>query len=119
MSKELNEKQEKFLEVLFTEAGGNLTKAKNLAGYSPSTKTSHVTKGIQDEIIQLTRDYLTTNGPKAAISIIQILDDPTSLGNKDKLAAAKDLLDRIGLKSSEKIEVKTSSPLFILPSKEK
>ena len=34
MARNLTEKQQKFLDVLFEEAGGNLVKAKKLAGYA-------------------------------------------------------------------------------------
>ena len=34
MARELNERQQKFLEVLFEEAGGDVVAAKKLAGYS-------------------------------------------------------------------------------------
>ena len=34
MTKVLNEKQQKFMAVLFDEAGGDVTLAKKLAGYS-------------------------------------------------------------------------------------
>lgn len=118
MAKNLTEKQAKFIEVLFEEAGGDLHKAKKLAGYSPQTKTVELREQLQDEIIEATRKYLAANGPKAAVSLIQILQDPTQLGNKDKLAAAKDLLDRIGVRESDKVEVKADNPIFILPAKE-
>jgi len=34
------------------------------------------------------------------------------------MAAAKDVLDRSGFKASDKVEVATTSPLFILPPKD-
>ena len=37
MARELTERQQKFLNVLMDEAGGNITEAKKLAGYSPNT----------------------------------------------------------------------------------
>jgi hypothetical protein len=118
MSKTLTDKQAKFLEVLFEEAGGDLFKAKELAGYSKNTKTIEIREQLQDEIIDATKKYLAANAPKAAMSLIRILENPTDLGNKDKLASAKDLLDRIGLRESDKVEVKAESPIFILPAKE-
>jgi len=42
---------------------------------------------------------------------------PTDLGNKEKMAAAKDFLDRAGFVKTEKVEVKSENPLFILPPK--
>ena len=39
MARQLTENQVKFLEVLFDEAGGDVVKAKKLAGYSDNTPT--------------------------------------------------------------------------------
>ena len=49
---------------------------------------------------------------------MNIMDDPTQLGSKERLAAAKDILDRAGFKATEKVEVKAETPLFILPPKD-
>ena len=40
MARELNERQQKFLEVLFEDAGGDVVAAKKLAGYSDTTYTT-------------------------------------------------------------------------------
>jgi hypothetical protein len=45
------------------------------------------------------------------------MENPTDLGNKEKMAAAKDLLDRAGFVKTDKVEVTAESPLFILPPK--
>ena len=42
MARELNERQQKFLEVLFEEAGGDVVAAKKLAGYSETTATTAI-----------------------------------------------------------------------------
>jgi hypothetical protein len=39
MAKQLTEMQQKFLEVLFDEANGDVVQAKKLAGYSDNTPT--------------------------------------------------------------------------------
>jgi hypothetical protein len=46
-----------------------------------------------------------------------VIVDPTALGNKEKMAAAKDLLDRGGFKAKDEVKVESDVPLFILPSK--
>ena len=56
--------------------------------------------------------------PKAAFSMANVLDDPTELGIKEKMVAAKDLLDRTGHAKTEKMEVTSSTGLFILPPKD-
>ena len=47
----------------------------------------------------------------------EIMNSPTDLGNKEKMAAAKDILDRSGFAKTDKVEVTSASPLFILPPK--
>jgi hypothetical protein len=50
--------------------------------------------------------------------MFEIMNNPTDLGNKEKMAAAKDVLDRSGFVKTEKVEVSAASPLFILPQKD-
>jgi hypothetical protein len=45
------------------------------------------------------------------------MTDPTALGNKEKMAAAKDLLDRGGFKAKDEVKIESDTPLFILPAK--
>lgn len=116
MAKNLTDQQKLFLEVLFDQAGGDVVKAKKLAGYSDTYPTSQVVKTLEDEIVAATKQYLSRNGPKAAIGLVGVLDNPLDLGVKEKLAAAKDILDRIGVSKTEKIDV-ASNGIFILPSK--
>ena len=117
MSKQLTEKQKAFISVLFGEARGDLYAAKRLAGYSDNTQLSEITAGIKDEIIDATKSFMAHNAPKAAYAIISGIDDPTELGIRDKLNAAKDLLDRSGIIKSEKMQVESSGGVFILPPK--
>lgn len=115
--RKLTEKQQLFLEVLFEEAKGDATQARKLAGYSETVSTSSVVNSLQDEILERTKKFISTTATKAAFSMRQIMDSPTDLGNKEKMAAAKDILDRGGFKPSDKVEVAANSPLFILPPK--
>jgi hypothetical protein len=46
------------------------------------------------------------------------LIDPTELGIKEKLNAAKDLLDRAGVVKTEKMEIQASNGIMILPAKD-
>ena len=118
MARNLTEKQRKFLDVLFEEAQGSPVKALKLAGYAHGISSTSILNSLQDEVAELTKKFLATRGPQAAWSMMEILNNPTDLGNKEKMAAAKDLLDRAGFVKTEKVEVKTESPLFILPPKE-
>jgi hypothetical protein len=119
MSRELTEKQAKFLEVLFEEAGGDVLRAKELAGYSPNSPTTDIIKGIKEELMERTQLYMARNAPRAAMSLVSGMVDPTELGLRDKLSAAKDLLDRVGLVKTEKVQVEATNGLMILPPKEK
>ena len=117
MARELTEKQQKFLDVLFEAAQGNPVRAKQMAGYADTISSTTIVNVLQDEIAELTKKFIASAGSRAAWSMMEVMLNPTDLGNKDKMAAAKDFLDRAGFVKTDKIEVKTDSPLFILPPK--
>ena len=52
MARNLTEKQQKFLDVLFEEAGGNLVTAKKLAGYADNVATKQVSDSLAEEIAE-------------------------------------------------------------------
>ena len=119
MARNLTPNQQKFLEVLFDEAGGDVVSAKKIAGYSENTPTRLIVESLKDEISEATRSYFSRTAPKAAIAMVSALSDPTELGIKDKMASAKDLLDRAGLGKVEKVDVSSSGGgIFYLPPKE-
>jgi len=119
MTRVLTDNQKKFLEVLFEEAGGSHVAAKRLAGYSENTPTKAVTDSLKDEIVSATTDYLAQIAPKAAVAMARALDDHTELGIRDKMSAAKDLLDRGGFGKVDRVDVNSSGGgVFILPAKE-
>ena len=117
MARNLTEKQQKFLDVLFEEAGGNLVTAKKLAGYADNVATKQVSDSLAEEIADLTKRFISSSATKAAYSMFEVMNSPTDLGNKEKMAAAKDVLDRSGFIKTEKVEVSAANPLFILPQK--
>ena len=119
MARNLTPNQQKFLEVLFDEAGGDVVSAKKIAGYSENTPTRLIVESLKDEISEATRTYFSRTAPKAAMAMVNALSDPTELGIKDNMAAAKDLLDRAGLGKVEKVDVSSSGGgIFYLPPKE-
>ena len=118
MARQLTENQIKFLEVLFDEAGGDVVKAKKLAGYSDNTPTRLIIDALKDEIFEGTKTYMSRIGPRAAVAFGQALIDPTELGVKEKMQAAKEILDRAGIVKTERVEVQSSGGLFILPPKD-
>lgn len=115
--RQLNEQQQKFLDVLFNEAKGSPHAARKLAGYAEGVTTVRVLQSLKEEVLDLTQLYLALNAPKAAFAIIGGIDDPTELGIKEKLNAAKDLLDRVGVVKTEKVQIETGPGLMILPAK--
>jgi|TARA_B110000285_G_scaffold55338_1_gene63003 hypothetical protein len=117
MTRQLTEKQQKFLDVYFEEAKGNPVEAKKLAGYSKSVTSTSVMAALQEEVKDLTYKFLAAGATRAAYSLVEVMTSPTALGNKEKLTASKDLLDRGGFVKTDKIEIKSDSPVFILPPK--
>ena len=119
MARNLTEKQQRFLEVLFDEAGGDVVAAKKLAGYNEASSTTAIVEALKDEIADKTRTYFARTAPKAAMAMMGAINDPTELGIKEKMSAAKDLLDRAGLGKVDKVDVTSSSGgIFYLPPKE-
>ena len=118
MSRELTERQQKFLSVLFDEAGGDVVAAKKLAGYADGTSTNDIVKSMKDEIMEATQMYMSRNAPKAAMAMVGGLYDPTELGIRDKMSAAKELLDRTGLVKTEKMQVEATGGVVLMPPKQ-
>ena len=118
MARELTDKQQAFLDVLFEDAKGSFVEAKKLAGYSDNVSTTSIVEALENEIAEKTKKFLVSTGVQAAWAMRTVMDNPTDLGNKEKMAAAKDFLDRAGHKGADKVEIKAESPIFILPPKE-
>jgi|TARA_R100001463_G_scaffold19898_3_gene48778 hypothetical protein len=117
MTRQYTENQVKFLDVLFDEAGGDVATAKKLAGYADGTSTTVVVKSLKEEILEATQQYMARNAPKAAVAMAGALLDPTELGLRDKMSAAKELLDRTGLVKTEKLQVEASGGVMLMPPK--
>ena len=117
MARNLTDNQRRFLEVLFEEAGGDVVRAKVLAGYKENSSTTAIVDSLKDEIFDATKTYMSRVGPKAAVAYASALDDPSQLGIKEKMMAAGQILDRAGLVKTEKVAVESSGGLFILPPK--
>ena len=117
MTRQLTEKQQKLLNVLFDEAGGNVTIAKQIAGYADTSSTADIVKGLKDEILEATQMWMARNAPKAAMSMTGALLEPTELGIKEKMTAAKEILDRVGLVKTEKMQVEATGGVMLMPPK--
>ena len=118
MARQLTEQQQKFLDALFDEAGGSIVQAKKLAGYSDTTSTTHIVNSLKEEILDATQTYMSRNAPRAAVAMVGALIDPTELGIRDKMQAAKELLDRTGLVKTEKMQVETKGGVMLMPPKQ-
>ena len=117
MARQLTEKQQKLLDVLFDQAGGDIGSAIKLAGYAEGVSPTQVISGLKEEILEATQMFMASNAPKAALAMVSGIDDPTELGTRDKLSAAKELLDRTGLIKTEKIQVESSGGVMLMPPK--
>ena len=118
MARALTEKQQKLLAVLFDEAGGDIIAAKKLAGYSDATSSTEILNSLKEEILDATSTYMARNAPKAAMAMVGALYDPTELGIRDKMSAAKELLDRTGLVKTEKMQVEAKGGVMLMPPKQ-
>jgi len=118
MARQLTENQQNFLEVLFDQASGDVVLAKKLSGYSDNTPTRIIVESLKEEILDATRSYFARTAPLAAFALGNVINDPTELGIKEKMVAAKDLLDRAGLIKTDKVDIQTSNGVFYLPPKE-
>ena len=117
MARKLTERQQKFIDALFAEANGSVKDAKIIAGYSPNTNNHEIIKAMKEEILEATQLYMASNAPRAAMAMVEGLVDPTELGIRDKMSAAKELLDRTGLIKTEKVQVEASGGVMLMPTK--
>ena len=122
--KKLTEMQEAFLEALADKDRNPACDplvAKRLAGYSEKSSITHVTKPMRAEILEVTECYLAGHAMKGAKALVDVIDNPRKLGNQHLIAAAKDILDRVGVAKKEKMILESDSPtaILILPEKNK
>tara|TARA_Y100000004_G_C8834562_1_gene377697 strand:- start:338 stop:781 length:444 start_codon:yes stop_codon:yes gene_type:complete len=117
--KKLTEQQETFLNALGGEARGNIVKAMEVAGYSPTSK-SHLVDSLKEEIIDVAQKILATSAPKASQKLVEIMDSDDPIPQVSaKLQAAQTLLDRVGIAKREKLDVTHTAAggIFLLPEK--
>ena len=119
MTRKLTDRQQKFIDALFSEANGSIKDAKIIAGYSPNSNNNEIISALKDEILEATHTYMAGNAPKAAVAMVSSIDDPTQLGIRDRLSASKEILDRIGLVKTEKMQVEATGGVMLMPPKDK
>lgn len=115
LDKPLTEKQQSFLDALFDpEIKGNIRKAMNAAGYSENTPVNIVVQPLKKQIIEAAEHILALNAPKAAMSLSDAMDNPSSVGMNNKLAAANSVLDRVGLGKRDLADSNVSKGAIVL-----
>lgn len=117
--RKLTEQQETFLNALSGEAKGNIVKAMEVAGYSPTSK-SHLVDTLKEEIIEVANKILATSAPRASQKIVEILDSDDPIPQVSaKLQAAQTLLDRVGIAKRDKLDVTHTAAggIFLIPEK--
>ena len=115
--RELTEKQQLFLDSL-VETQGDAKQAAALAGYSGGHY--QVLKALKNEVLELTKDVLAHNAPKAAFKLLEIMDSDKPIPqDNNKLTAAQSLLDRVGVSKSETLDInhQVSGGIFLMPDK--
>jgi hypothetical protein len=109
-------KQKKFL-VLF--AQNNFQDVKTCAqkaGYKVDYWS--VINGLKEDIREIAENILVSSAPQAALTLNLVMDSEKPVaGAQNKLVAAKEILDRVGIVKTEKIEHNVSGGLFLLPAK--
>ena len=117
--KKLNERQEALISALVGEANGDLRLAMNIAGYSKNTSIKEAITPIKEEVIEAAQLMVAINAPRAAPGLTGVITDPSALGARNIVSAAREILDRSGVIKSEQIEVKgPENAVFILPPKQ-
>ena len=118
--KNLTDMQEKFLDVLFGEAKGDPKRAAEIAGYSKHSYPK-VVRNLKKEITELAENHLSTHSAKAATRLTDLLDeDGTTPHASVRLAAATNILDRVGIVKKDQLDInmKAMHGIFILPAKD-
>ena len=118
----LTDLQQKFLNALLSdECKGNIKKAMRLAGYAETTQPHEVVPALREEIIEAAQQVLAINAPVASWSMVEGMLDPNALGTMNKIKAAREVLDRVGIIKPES-DVNLRIPeggIIILPAKKK
>tara|TARA_R100001510_G_scaffold8179_1_gene6317 strand:+ start:1203 stop:1604 length:402 start_codon:yes stop_codon:yes gene_type:complete len=118
--KKLTDKQQQFLDILFTKAKGDPKKAGEIVGYSPNHHLQ-VVKSLKEEILSKAEYYLALHSGKAVQGIVDALEeDGKTPGVNIRMEAAKQILDRVGIVKKDKIDInaQVAHGIFILPAKD-
>ena len=113
-------KQKKFLKLYAENGFSNSRECAEKAGYR-TDKHLEIVNQLKDDILEITKDLLLSRAPEAATAMIDIVSSEKPIPNaQQKLAAAKEVLDRVGVVKPEKVEHehKVTGGLFLIPTKQ-
>jgi hypothetical protein len=112
---ELNEQEAKFVELLF-ENKGNIHKAAEEAGFNPHYGYKLRVR-LAKAITEAAEQYLSVNSMKAAVKLVDSIDNP--MPNPVNVSAAAAVLDRVGIikKDPRDGQQVIKANIFILPEK--
>jgi hypothetical protein len=115
---ELTPQENLFIDALF-EHNGNVNKAKQIAGFKAGTNAYLIRDRLTDVIIARAEKLLAVQAPRAVNKMTEVMEDPSILGASNQLAAAKEVLDRIGITKKERLAVTVDTPnaVLVLPPK--
>ena len=118
-NKKLTDRQNLFVDAIIGEAAGDIRAAMDIAGYSKNTTIREAVEPVKDSIVEAAQLMIAMNAPKAAMGITNVITDPSALGARNIIAAAREVLDRAGIGKKETLEVKgPEGGIFILPAKQ-
>lgn len=117
--KELTEQEALFISCLLGEARGNIRSALAMAGYSEHTKFKDVVHKLRDEILEAAKDALVLGSLEASFSLLGVLVDGNAPGTANKIKAAQEILNRVGVSTKDGVDLKVpSGGIVIMPAKE-
>lgn len=117
--RELTQMQKAFLDALVGEAKGDFRAAMRSAGYSDTVRIAEIVRSLQDEILEKAKEALALHSVEAVFALIDGIQNPNSLGMKNKIAAAEKVMDRVGLikKDGSEGQQTTQNFIVLLPEK--
>ncbi len=119
MKKQLTDKQLAFLEALRNpENRGDMRVCKAVAGYSDASPLREIIKPIRDEVIEIAKDILAINAPKAAFAISEAVSDSTAPDMAERTKNAERILDRVGIVKGQELKVDVAiSRIALIPAR--
>lgn len=114
----LDEREQYFLDILFDECAGDFKEAMKKSGYPNSTSVGEVRRKLSKEIKKASKEFIVSHTPNAAVKLIGVLSDPSAMGAKNIISAAKEILDRGDVNKDEaKIEIPENAIVILPPKK--